>query len=94
MTMYAKDVVPADFQGRPIYDCIVVRPYDEKQLRAPDEVLNEEGELDGESDADDEDVGEDMDELMEDTADSVTSSTRGADGSWDSREASPMVLDR
>ena len=85
-----KDVAPADFQSRPIYDCIVVRPYDEEQIRAPDEVLNEEGELDGESDADDEDVGEDIDELMEDVTDTVTSSSHGADLSGDSRGGSPM----
>lgn len=40
--------VPVDFQSRPIYECIVVRSYEEEQIRAPDEVLNEEGELDGE----------------------------------------------
>jgi hypothetical protein len=82
--------IPADFQSRPIYECIVVRPYDEEQTRAPDEVLNEEGELDGESDADDQDVGEDIDDLMEDTPNSVTSSSHGADLSWDSRIGSPM----
>lgn len=83
-------VVPADFQSRPIYDCIVVRPYDEEQVRAPDEVLNEEGELDGESDADDQDVGEDIDDLMEDASDIVASSSRGPDISWNSRGGSPM----
>ena len=86
----SKDVDPADSQSRPIYDCIVVRPYDEEQTRAPDEVLNEEGELDGESDADDEDVGEDVDELMENVTDSVASRNRRTDNSWDSRGGSPM----
>ena len=81
---------PADFQSRPIYECIVVRPYDEGQIRAPDEVLNEEGELDGESDADDQDVGEDIDDLMEDVSDGVTSGGHGADLSRDSRGGSPM----
>jgi hypothetical protein len=83
-------VVSADFQSRPIYDYIVVRPYDEEQIRAPDEVLNEEGDLDGESDADDQDVGEDIDHLMENASDIVTSSSHRSELSWNSREGSPM----
>jgi hypothetical protein len=85
-----KRVTPADFQSRPTYDYIVVRPYDEEQSRALDEILNEEGELDGESDADDEDVGEDIDDLMEDVADSVTSGGHGAALAWNSHGGSPM----
>jgi hypothetical protein len=85
-----KDVNPADSQSQPIYDCIVVRLYDEEQTRAPDEVLNEEGELDGESDADDEDVGDDVDGLIENATDSIASRSRRIDDFWDIREGSPM----
>ena len=67
-----------------MYECVVVAPY-----RADPKVLNAEGDLDGESDADDEDI----EELMPRRAHSVTSSTRGTDGSWGSRGGTPMDVD-
>jgi hypothetical protein len=66
-----------------MYECVVVTPY-----RPDPKVLNAEGDLDGESDADDEDIEE-----LSRRARSVTSSTRGTDGSWDSRGGTPMDVD-
>ena len=54
-----KTVVPADFQTRPMYDCIEVRPYGEKQILVEASFMDAEGVLDDESDVEDDDLDED-----------------------------------
>jgi len=72
----------ADFQTRPMYDCIQVRPFGEQQIPLPVEEMDEDGEVDDESDADDSDLDEDEWREVGKIQDDVSS--------WDSREGSPM----
>lgn len=76
-----RDLVPADSQKRPMYECVTVKSY-----RGADEILDMEGVLDGESDASDADM-DDYKLRRDSISDSVTSSIRGEYGS---RAGSPM----
>ena len=76
----------ADSQIRPVYDCIRVRPFAEKQTAEPLELMDEDGKLDDESDAGDSDLDED--EWMEARKSGKIQDDRSS--SWDSREGSPM----
>jgi hypothetical protein len=74
-------LVFADSLKRPMYDCIIVKPY-----REEDEILDAEGDLDGESDASDIDMRE-IQSHQNGFSHSVSPSTRDKVGS---RLGSPM----
>ena len=76
-----QNLVSADSQKRPMYECVIVKSY-----RGADEILDNEGDLDGESNASDVDMN-DFKLRQDSFSDSVTFSTRGESGS---RVDSPM----